>query len=101
MTHKAKRTRNRIDTQGVIEVRVLTDIAFPTILRGVSRDISAAGVFVLCDEQPPMGTKVRTKLTLPTTGMTLNNHGTIVRLEPEGFAIQFYEVLPSEKNPAN
>lgn len=55
--------------------------------KGVTRDISAGGVFVEADTPPPVGLPVRLEIVLPplrvgTPGIRLLAEGRVLRVEP-------------------
>jgi hypothetical protein len=57
--------------------------------RGVTRDINAAGAYVLSDALPPVGALVQLEVLLPKLedpgiGMSLAGEGVVVRVEPSG-----------------
>jgi hypothetical protein len=59
---------------------------------GFSRDISKAGVFVICSVLPPIGITIALELQLPPLegqrekGFRMEAKGTVTRLEQTGFA---------------
>lgn len=59
--------------------------------KGFSRDISAQGIFVVCDEPPPEKSHVQLEVFLPTGEVTearvsLRAAGQVVRRDEVGFA---------------
>jgi hypothetical protein len=57
--------------------------------RGITRDINAAGVYVLTDMLPPVGALVQLDILLPKLedpgfGMSLAGEGVVLRAEPHG-----------------
>jgi hypothetical protein len=57
--------------------------------RGVTRDLNAAGVYVLTDTLPPVGALVQLDVLLPKLedpgfGMSLAGEGVVLRVEPHG-----------------
>lgn len=52
--------------------------------RGVTRDISTAGVFIFAQEQPPVGARIELEILLPS----LENIGPGVRLYGEGLVLR-------------
>ncbi len=58
--------------------------------KGLTRDISKSGIFVLTPAAPPLDTAVLLEVILPlpeTPGTKLRSHGHVIRIEPEGFAV--------------
>ena len=74
----------------------------PQCGRGITRDISTFGVFVITDALPPVGARVQMEIALPKltdtgSGMQLTCEGVVLRCESDdatmrGFAAaaQFY-----------
>ena len=58
--------------------------------KGLTRDISKSGIFVLTPAAPPLDAAVLLEVILPlpeTPGTKLRSHGHVIRIEPEGFAV--------------
>ncbi len=53
-------------------------------------DISASGVFIGCKEQPSPGDKIVLTFALKAP---FKSNGTVVRTEPDGFAVQFTQPI--------
>ena len=79
--------------------------------RGVTRDISPSGVFVLTHNRLPLGTTVKLEVVLPSSrkeasGASLRTRGHVVRSEQLGFAavaemgfrMQFPEIASSRRS---
>jgi hypothetical protein len=66
---------------------------------GVSRDLSASGMFLQTDSNIEQGTQVEVILTLPSKAseqVTIQVHGTVVRVEKSsqpGIAIKFEKLV--------
>ena len=60
---------------------------------GRTRDISAAGAYVVCSNPPPAGAKVRVEVELASVGQTLSMQGKVTRADEDGFAVSFDEVM--------
>ena len=74
---------------------------------GISRDVSASGIFLHTDSKIEEGAQVEVVLTLPSKTLEQNTvqvRGTVVRIErrfPPGIAIKFEKlvILPEPWNP--
>jgi hypothetical protein len=60
--------------------------------RGITRDLNAAGVYVLTDTLPPVGALVQLDVLLPKLedpgfGMSLAGEGVVLRVEAQGAGI--------------
>jgi hypothetical protein len=97
MDYSVKRKWQRFPASAQVRVQVLDNQAADRVILGASRDVSAAGVFILTTTPPPIGTKVKVFTRLSTTGMILENFGEVVRNEPDGFAVRFDNVVRTKK----
>ena len=58
--------------------------------KGLTRDISKSGIFILAPAAPPLDTAVILEVNLPLSeapGTKLRSHGRVIRIEAEGFAV--------------
>ncbi|MCZ6874247.1 MAG: PilZ domain-containing protein [bacterium] len=60
-----------------------------------SRDVSMKGVFLACDNPPPVGTDCRIKFALgePESQLGIDILGKIVRVDERGVGVEFIEIL--------
>jgi hypothetical protein len=98
LDYSVKRKWQRFPASAQVRVQVLDDQVSDKIILGASRDVSAAGVFILTQNPPPVGTKVKVFTRLATTGMILENCGEVVRLEADGFAVRFDNVIRTKRS---
>jgi hypothetical protein len=82
----------RFEVQRSVHLKLM-EAGEPRELRLLSRNVSAEGAFLLTRLSLPLGARVQARLSLQPTGsdreVDLLVHGTIVRVDPEGVAINF------------
>ena len=92
MPHQENRQWQRFNIRAPVRAR-LERPEGAAIFTGKTRDISAAGAYVMCTPPPPLGARLRVEVELPSVGQTLSMQGTVTRADADGFAIRFDEVL--------
>ena len=82
-------TRVGVQLQGMISWEELGG------LQRESRDVSMKGIFLVCDNPPPVDTECRIKLFLreSESGLGIEALGKIVRVDGRGVGVEFIEIL--------
>jgi len=93
-----KHQRFKISAPVIVEIENL-DAAGKVIVAS-TRDVSQAGVFVVSsDHTPTAGIRVKVHVDLSRIGQMIEAHGTVLRAEDWGFAVQFDVECDSFKPP--
>ena len=93
--HQGERTEERISCGFAVDLGTAT---------GITRDISASGIFFETDATYPFSSSVhfRVELDTPTCNRLVTCHGEIVRIEPRnkkvGVAVKITEALIERRN---
>ena len=64
-------------------------------MNGAVKDVSANGVYVSCEGEAPEGTECHVEIALSEdpAGPVIKGHGRVVRVEADGLAINFTEII--------
>jgi hypothetical protein len=84
-----KRNKTRVEFRS--EATVSHD---NTRITGSISNLSLKGLFLFTDAKLPLNTPVDVSISLSgsTTNLTINISGTIIRIEKDGFAVEFMEM---------
>ena len=95
MVKREKRTTNRSN----YEVQVTIEVNNQNFV-GKSKDISAGGMFIICDEYPGIGEKAMITFDLPSIPKT--NMGAFIRWYNKlGFGVQFAPIGARQTHEIN
>ena len=99
MKEKRNRTRNKVwyETEAVIKYKDLVDMRSNTfeVFKGTIDNIGSQGMFIKLPIDLAIGSKLEILIDFNpggTSEITIKAEGTVLRYEPEGFAVRFTQI---------
>jgi hypothetical protein len=103
MREKRKRTQNKVwaETEAIIKYRDLLDLSSNTFetFKGNIDNIGSEGMFIKLPVDLSIGSKLEILIDFDPGGasdISLKAEGTVLRYEPEGFAVRFTQIDSQE-----